>query len=193
LVKFDAVPANITKVYVVCTDANSNLDFVVKFKYNISTVAVANKYPNPAQYTTLDVPFTDLSTIPTANVAQYRMRALFSRPVEVVFSINMHPFFDQAASENPKIGSVEDWFIVNTASESHPIHFHLVNFQVLQELSLKAIPEGCTLYELDYFRESNISNFQIEDNAALCSYLSGLTSDILDPLWPVFNSYLLEN
>ena len=47
LIKFDTVPANITKVYIVCMDANSDMDFVVKFAYDISNVAVANKYINP--------------------------------------------------------------------------------------------------------------------------------------------------
>lgn len=103
------------------------------------------------------------------------MRALFSRPVEEVFSINLHPFFERGGVEEPKIGTVEDWFMVNTVSESHPLHFHIVNFQVIEELSLKVTPEGCTLYELDYFRESNVSAFQLGDRE-LCLYLNGLTA-----------------
>jgi FtsP/CotA-like multicopper oxidase with cupredoxin domain len=194
LVKFDAIPVNVSKVYVVCYDgADSQKKFVVKLVYNISSLKVANKYPDPTQYSSLPVPFSNLTQVSSSNISLIRMRALFSRPLEEVFSINMHPHFNQAASENPKIGSIEDWYIINTISESHPIHFHIINFQVMEELSLKTIPEGCTLYELDYFRESNISQFQIQNNSALCLYLDSLTPDMMTSLWPSFNSYLLEN
>ena len=36
-----------------------------------------------------------------------------------------------ASTENPKAGTTEVWQIVNTA-DAHPMHFHLVNVQVLQ-------------------------------------------------------------
>lgn len=35
------------------------------------------------------------------------------------------------ATENPKAGSIEVWQIVNTTADAHPMHFHLVNVQVL--------------------------------------------------------------
>lgn len=34
-------------------------------------------------------------------------------------------------SELPRVGSTEDWVIVNLANGSHPIHLHLIQFQVL--------------------------------------------------------------
>jgi FtsP/CotA-like multicopper oxidase with cupredoxin domain len=40
-------------------------------------------------------------------------------------------------SENPKVGAVEDWEIYNFTADAHPIHLHLVRFQVLER---KAIP-----------------------------------------------------
>jgi len=35
-------------------------------------------------------------------------------------------------TENPKAGSVEIWNLVNTTGDAHPIHVHLVEFQVLE-------------------------------------------------------------
>jgi FtsP/CotA-like multicopper oxidase with cupredoxin domain len=189
LIKFDSVPNVVSKVYIIAVDANTNMDYVVKFAFTLSNVSVSNLYPNPTEYSSFKVPFTDLSLL--SNISKVRMRALFSRPTEVVFTINMHPFFEGAASEDPKIGTVEDWFIINTISESHPMHFHIVNFQVIEELSLKVTLEGCTLYELDYFRESLVKNFQIADNAALCYYLGNMTEEIMEPLWSAFDRYLL--
>jgi spore coat protein A len=45
-------------------------------------------------------------------------------------------YFDPAtllstALQNPKVGAVEVWRIFNTTGDTHPMHFHLGNFQVL--------------------------------------------------------------
>lgn len=37
----------------------------------------------------------------------------------------------QAISEEPLVGSTEDWIIVNPTADTHPIHLHLVQFQAI--------------------------------------------------------------
>ena len=39
--------------------------------------------------------------------------------------------FMDASTENPSLGSTEVWQIVNLTGDTHPIHFHLVNAQIL--------------------------------------------------------------
>ncbi|NSW78183.1 MAG: multicopper oxidase domain-containing protein [Chthonomonadetes bacterium] len=39
--------------------------------------------------------------------------------------------WDAAASEVPRVGSTEVWEIVNLTADTHPIHLHLVQFQLL--------------------------------------------------------------
>jgi spore coat protein A len=39
--------------------------------------------------------------------------------------------WDDPATESPKAGSVEVWRIINTTGDGHPIHIHLVQFQIL--------------------------------------------------------------
>jgi spore coat protein A len=39
--------------------------------------------------------------------------------------------WDDPISENPKLGSTEIWYLINLSPDSHPIHLHLVEFQVL--------------------------------------------------------------
>jgi spore coat protein A, manganese oxidase len=39
--------------------------------------------------------------------------------------------FDAPATENPTLGTTEMWEIVNTTGDAHPIHIHLVQFQLL--------------------------------------------------------------
>jgi len=40
--------------------------------------------------------------------------------------------WDDPVSEAPKAGRVEIWNLVNTTTDAHPIHLHLVQFQVLE-------------------------------------------------------------
>ena len=43
------------------------------------------------------------------------------------------PFMDnQPASETPKVGTVEDWYYINLTGDTHPMHTHLVTFQVVR-------------------------------------------------------------
>ncbi|MDQ1649206.1 MAG: hypothetical protein QOG60_1263, partial [Frankiaceae bacterium] len=44
-------------------------------------------------------------------------------------STGMHPRTTQI--ENPKLNSVEEWDIVNTTGDAHPIHIHLTQFRLL--------------------------------------------------------------
>ena len=37
----------------------------------------------------------------------------------------------QAISETPQVGSTEDWYIVNPTADTHPIHLHLIQFQLV--------------------------------------------------------------
>jgi spore coat protein A, manganese oxidase len=43
--------------------------------------------------------------------------------------------WDMPVTENPVIDTVEIWELVNTTEDSHPIHLHLVRFQILDRRS----------------------------------------------------------
>lgn len=77
---------------------------------------------------------------------------IFNNPF--FFSINGRIDFHAGKSENPTIGTYEDWYLINTMDEAHPIHVHLINFQVVKILSLKRTTNDCTLYELDFMVEA---------------------------------------
>ncbi len=40
-------------------------------------------------------------------------------------------YWKEPVSETPRLGSVEIWSFVNTTEDTHPIHLHLVRFQIL--------------------------------------------------------------
>jgi spore coat protein A len=39
--------------------------------------------------------------------------------------------FEDAVTETPKVGTVEDWVYINVTGDTHPMHTHLVTFQVV--------------------------------------------------------------
>jgi spore coat protein A len=45
-----------------------------------------------------------------------------------------------ATTENPKAGSTEVWQIMNLTGDTHPIHFHLVNVQLIQRQAFSGDP-----------------------------------------------------
>ena len=52
--------------------------------------------------------------------------------------------YEDAATETPAAGSVEVWRIFNTTGDTHPIHFHLVNVQVVSRQA----------FDLDQFNQT---------------------------------------
>ncbi len=50
-----------------------------------------------------------------------------------------------ASTENPTVGSTEVWQIFNLTGDTHPIHFHLVNVQLIQRQPFTGDPNSFTL------------------------------------------------
>ncbi len=67
--------------------------------------------------------------------------AVKTRPLALVESMNMRGEsmgmllnrtpWHMPVTENPRLNSVEIWSFINTTDDSHPIHLHLVRFQIL--------------------------------------------------------------
>jgi spore coat protein A, manganese oxidase len=54
-------------------------------------------------------------------------------PEEVDWLLNLNAvhFDDGPVTETPKVGTVEDWVYINMTGDTHPMHTHLVTFQVI--------------------------------------------------------------
>ncbi|MFL5263602.1 MAG: multicopper oxidase family protein [Anaeromyxobacteraceae bacterium] len=46
--------------------------------------------------------------------------------------------FEDPITESPRLDTVEDWIIVNTTADMHPMHIHLVAFEVVEKGSFDA-------------------------------------------------------
>jgi spore coat protein A, manganese oxidase len=53
-------------------------------------------------------------------------------PEEVEWFLNLNAVhFEAPITETPRVGTIEDWVYVNMTGDTHPMHSHLVNFQVV--------------------------------------------------------------
>ncbi|MGC2619762.1 MAG: multicopper oxidase [Acidobacteriaceae bacterium] len=46
--------------------------------------------------------------------------------------------YDDPVTETPMLGSLEKWRFINTTDDAHPMHFHLVQFQILERQGFDA-------------------------------------------------------
>ncbi len=68
------------------------------------------------------------SAIRTRSLSLVEVDDLKQRPVTMLLN-NAH--WNMQVTENPVLDSTEIWELINTTDDSHPIHLHLVRFQVL--------------------------------------------------------------
>lgn len=98
---------------------------------------------------TAHVPFRLVPSLPPLPLTVKRIRTLtlnedfdgYGRLIQLLgteaapgggSSTNFGRGYMDASTENPKSGETEVWQIVNLTGDAHPMHFHLVNVQVLQ-------------------------------------------------------------
>jgi spore coat protein A len=75
-----------------------------------------------------------VSRIPESSAVRTRQLALIEHENLVGESMKMllnDTHWDMPVTENPVIDTVEIWSLLNTTDDSHPIHLHLVRFQIL--------------------------------------------------------------
>jgi FtsP/CotA-like multicopper oxidase with cupredoxin domain len=57
--------------------------------------------------------------------------------------------WSDAITENPALNSTEEWTIYNLTADAHPIHVHLVKFQVVERQQLTTDDEGVALQPVE--------------------------------------------
>jgi spore coat protein A len=94
---------------------------------------------NPARDTSaLPSSLRPVPKIPESAATQTRMLTLVEvddmvqRPVTMLLN-NVH--WNMPVTENPVLDSIEIWNLINLTDDSHPIHLHLVRFQILDRRS----------------------------------------------------------
>ena len=98
-------------------------------------------------------------------------------PNTVAMLLDGQPW-DAPASEKPQVGTTEDWIIVNPTMNSHPIHLHLVQFQLVERQTLASAQYQ---YEWDGLNGNLPLKNSTVNVASLSRYLEG------DPVKPASN------
>lgn len=81
-------------------------------------------------------PTVGAPTVPTRKVALFEGKDEFGRLQPLLGVVNeddtatAYAWF-QAATETPGLGETEEWEVYNFTGDAHPIHLHLVNFEIL--------------------------------------------------------------
>ena len=94
--------------------------------------------PTPAMPTAL-VPRAE---IPASDVVQRRTMVFSEIDDKNQFFINGKEFDANRVDVQPKLGTVEEWTLVNTSSEQHPFHIHVNDFQVISVDGVPAAAPG---------------------------------------------------
>lgn len=171
------IAANESKVYLV-TNGNSMVNTILRkqFRLRPRRSARANRALFPHQIVSLNVSFYDLRRIDRRCESGCVMSAMesttcisarrfkpFMRDSFAEFNlvINGHHRYNEGASDQPRIGTTEDWFFMNLLlgpDLPHSVHVHLINFQIIAQGELKRMPPSvpssrnrCSYYEIDYY------------------------------------------
>ena len=107
---------------------------------------------SPARNALLSVlrPFARMSESAAVNTRMLplvEVDSLAQRPVTMLLN-NTH--WNMPVTEKPVLDSTEIWNLINTTDDSHPIHLHLVRFQILDRRSFD-IAAYWTTGKLNYF------------------------------------------
>lgn len=81
------------------------------------------KYPSP----------TSSPISRTRYIAMYEYTSNIDEPTHLY--INGKPY-EAPATENPKVGTSEIWYVINLTEDNHPLHIHLGLFRVLEQRKL---------------------------------------------------------
>ena len=71
---------------------------------------------------------TESTAVKTRKLSLVEVDDLVGRPFQMLLN-NVH--WNMPVTENPTLDSTEIWELINTTDDSHPIHLHLVRFQIL--------------------------------------------------------------
>ena len=74
---------------------------------------------------------------PTSNVRTLTLNELTNSIGSLGLFLNGQ-MWDAPVTETPKVGTTEDWLFVNTTMDTHPMHLHLVQFQLVSRQNFNA-------------------------------------------------------
>jgi len=113
------------------------MQFTVKETGKAVTEGVPSILPLPASLNPT-LPGLTFPTLPAPTVTRYiTLLEIMGAAGPVMVTINGQ-YYDGIATENATNGATEEWVIINLTADTHPIHTHLVTFQLVSRQKLDA-------------------------------------------------------
>jgi spore coat protein A len=114
-------------------------DVTIVMQFRVGTTRVSDSFHLPSTLRAIPrLPEASATRTRMLTLADYQNRLGRS---SVMLLNGMH--WNMPVTENPVLGSTEIWSFVNLTDDSHPIHLHMVRFQVLDRR-----PFDLTVYQL---------------------------------------------
>jgi spore coat protein A len=122
------------------------MQFTVKPTGTAVTQGVTSILPLPAALNPT-LPSGAFPTLPAATNTRYiTLNEVMGPAGPVMVTINGQ-YFNAPVSENPQEGTTEEWVIINLTADAHPIHTHLVTYQLVSRQQIQA-----TKYTTDWLK-----------------------------------------
>jgi FtsP/CotA-like multicopper oxidase with cupredoxin domain len=82
--------------------------------------------------------------------------------------INGAVAWHEATTENPALGATEVWEIYNTTPDAHPVHLHLVHFDILDRQKFKAdvLPQPVVQHNGAVGTAFSLANIKLQGKAS---------------------------
>lgn len=110
------------------TLTNDNIDVM---QFRVAKKKVHDESALPSVLRTVEK-IPESSAVKTRELSLVEVDDLKKRPVTMLLN-NAH--WSMPITENPVLDSTEIWSLINTTDDSHPIHLHMVRFQILDRRS----------------------------------------------------------
>jgi len=107
---------------------NDNIDIM---QFRVASSGARDTSPLPKALRPVPS-ISESEAVKTRALSLVEVDDLIQRPVTMLLN-NTH--WNMPVTESPVLGSTEIWELINTTDDAHPIHLHLVRFQILDRRS----------------------------------------------------------
>ncbi|XP_058087433.1 multicopper oxidase LPR1-like [Magnolia sinica] len=107
------------------------MKFIIDQNRTVDTSRVPPKlieYPAPTEH----------DAVETRYIAMYEYTSATDEPTHLYLNGKA---YEEPATETPKVGSTEVWYVINLTEDNHPLHIHLGLFVTLEQTELVGIEE----------------------------------------------------
>jgi FtsP/CotA-like multicopper oxidase with cupredoxin domain len=103
---------------------------IMQFTVNATGGPAFPILPTPLNPTLTGITFPTIAAPPATNIRNLTLQEVMgpAGPTAILLDGQM---WMNPISESPKLGTTEDWVIINPTMDTHPIHLHLVQFQLV--------------------------------------------------------------